>query len=46
MKARERYLIEQLKKMNIHNNSENQPIEQLNYETLKSMLAIKRAAAQ
>ncbi|MDW0112232.1 hypothetical protein QT711_03480 [Sporosarcina saromensis] len=45
MKDRKKYLLSELRKMGVHTNAKHVPIEQLNYESLKYLLAVKRAAA-
>ncbi|MEZ7173613.1 hypothetical protein [Sporosarcina sp. OR05] len=45
MKDRKIFLLSELRKMGVRTNEKHVPIEQLNYESLKYLLAVKRAAA-
>lgn len=46
MKEQRNYLLFELKKMGVSSNAKQVPIEQLDYESLKSLLAVKTAALQ
>lgn len=44
--ARRNYVLEELRRMNVHFDAQRRPIEQLDYKRLKYLLAVKRAAEQ
>lgn len=43
---RKQYVIDELRRINVHFDAQRRPIEQLDYKRLKYLLAVKRAAAQ
>lgn len=46
MKERRNYIIEQLHKYGVYASPENTPLELLSYQTLKYLLAVKKAVSE
>ena len=45
MNEKKKYFLSELRKMGVSTNAKNVPIDQLDYESLKSLLSVKRAVA-